>query len=393
MKNIRWVLPLVACRLLCGQGLTDGCNSALDTLNRLKEAFFTDAESLDFGKAYSNLITATRNCPDSGELWYYRALLGKRGGAPASETEYSLATARKLKWSRASDAHWADLVPESKAADASLSGAPQNKWALVVGVGKFTDPKLPVLSSASDARELDDVLLDKKIGRFPDGNVQMLLDDHATVQNIRKGIGWLRQNAKANDLVLVYFASHGLKRQEDPNGVSYIAAYDSDLSTPATRYATSIQMVDLVVDLTRELQAMRVVLILDTCFSGDAGSAAGQDSVQELSVSREASFSEALRIFRAGAGRAVLTAGTADQESYQSATLGHGFFTYFIMKALRDSSGRIPLSALYQQVKAETENAVSKELGKKQTPLLFAGAGAGAMEIGASIEPPRRAAE
>lgn len=170
------------------------------------------------------------------------------------------------------------------------------------------------------------------------------------------------------------------------NGVSYIAAFDSDLSTPASRYATSIQMVDLVVDLTRELQSMRVVLILDTCFSGDAGSAAGQDSVQELNVSREASFSEALRLFRAGAGRAVLTAATADQESYQSTKLGHGFFTYFLLKSLRDSSGQISLAELYRQVKAETESVVAKELGKTQTPLLFAGAGAGAMQIGASIE-------
>jgi hypothetical protein len=83
---------------LAGQELGDGCGSALDALNRLKEAFYANAENLNFRLGYSNLVTATRNCPDSGELWYFRAILGPKGGAPASDSEYSLRKARALGW-------------------------------------------------------------------------------------------------------------------------------------------------------------------------------------------------------------------------------------------------------------------------------------------------------
>lgn len=383
MRTSRWAAILFAGRVLWAQGMADGCDSALDSLNRFKERFFTDAASVDFKKAYSTMVTATRNCSDSGELWYFRALLGKRGGAPAAETEYALNKAKALKWSKASTPDWADFKPDTPPANASLSGAPRNKWALIVGVGKFKDVSLRQLSSAQDAIELRNVLIDPRAGRFPPSNVHLLLDEEAKVANIRLEVGWLRQNAKPDDLVLVYFASHGLKRADEPNGVSYIAAYDSNLANAATVYATSVQMIDLVTELTRELQSLRVVLILDTCYSGEAAAAAGQAATSVLNVSQTADFSEALRLFRAGAGRAVLTAATADQESYQGAKIGHGYFTWFLVQALRESSGAMPLAALYRRVKAETESAVLQEYGKTQTPLMIAGGSAGEMSIGA----------
>jgi uncharacterized caspase-like protein len=133
-------------------------------------------------------------------------------------------------------------------------------------------------------------------------------------------------------------------------------------------------MIDLVNTLTRELQALRVVLILDTCFSGDAASASGEVAVSTVNVSQMASFSESLRLFQSGAGRAVLTAAQADQESYESEELRHGYFTHFLVKALQESSGRITIRELYDRVKASTEQAVKQDLGKDQVPKMIAGA-------------------
>ena len=56
----------------------------------------------------------------------------------------------------------------------------------------------------------------------------------------------------------------------DPNGVSYVVLHDTNLDDEATLYATSLQMIDLVQQINREIKAQRVILILDTCFSGDA---------------------------------------------------------------------------------------------------------------------------
>jgi uncharacterized caspase-like protein len=141
-------------------------------------------------------------------------------------------------------------------------------------------------------------------------------------------------------------------------------------------------MIDLVNTLTRELQSLRVVLILDTCYSGDAASVAGQSAVAAMNVSQMASLSDSLRMFQSGAGRAVLTAASADQLSYESSRLGHGYFTYFLLKTLKESSGRATIGEIYQNVRTATENAVRSDLGKTQTPLMISGSAASGISIG-----------
>ena len=377
--RLAWILLLAVSSASSAQDMSDGCGAALDALNRLKETFFANPERLNPKLAHSNLITATRNCPDSGELWYFRATLGRMGGASEGEIAYASKRARDAGWNR-------DAVLPAKSAPAVLPSKLGTKWALIVGVGKFLDPKLqarPLTYPPADAQALRDLLVHPEIGRFPASQVHLLTNENAKVAQIREEIGWLRQNAQPNDLVVVYFASHGLSRSQDPNRVSYIAAYDSSLENPAKRYATSIQMIDLVVDLTRELQALRIVLILDTCYSGDAAAGATENAVATSSVSQTASFSEALKLFQTGAGRVVLTAASADQLSYESAKLKHGYFTYFLLKALQETSGKITVGDLYSRARDSTETAVRSDMAKTQTPLMIAGSAASGIVLGA----------
>jgi hypothetical protein len=374
MKPIYWIMLSTFTPILLAQPPGDGCAAAADSLNRVREKFYANAENLDYRTAYSSMVTATRNCPDWGVLWYFRATLGLKGGATAKEREYYLDRAKKRGWNGA-DEPSTDGTGEPAPLPAKIA----TKWALVVGVGRFKDPKLRTLTyPAVDARAVRDLLVDPKVGRFPEGNVQLITNEEATVARIREEIGWLRQKTKPEDLVLVYFASHGLPRDEDPNGVSYIAVNDSTLTNAATRYATSIQMIDLVNTLTRELQALRVVLILDTCYSGDA-TTLGQ---QPIAVSQLASFSESLRLFQSGAGRVVLTAASADQLSYESAKLKHGYFTHFLLQTLKKSSGQATIGEIFKDVKANTENAVQCDLRQKQTPQMIAGSTAAGMVLG-----------
>ena len=379
MNRATSIVLLVLAPVVSAQDAGDGCGSALDSFNRLKESFYANAESLDPKLAYSNLVTATRNCPEWGELWEFRAILGRQSGASKADIDHSLRKARELGWEHT----------DTSSGSAYLTALPDRidtKWALLVGIGKFKDARAPTLKySVADAVTIRDLLIDKNVGRFPAANVRLLTNEEANVIDIRAGIGWLRVHAKPNDLVVVYFASHGLARDKDPNGVSYIVANDSSLENAETRYATSIQMIDLVNSLTRELQSLRLILILDTCYSGDAGSARGQAAVSTLKVSQMASFGESLRLFQKGAGRAVLTAASADQLSYESDRLGHGYFSYFLINALKESSGRATLGELYKQVRESTEQAVRTDLGKVQTPLLVAGSAAAGITLG--VEP------
>jgi uncharacterized caspase-like protein len=173
-----------------------------------------------------------------------------------------------------------------------------------------------------------------KRGRFQAAQVRHLVNEQATLRSIREGLGWLRVNVQPEDMVVIYFASHGSPRSADPNGVSYIIANDTEVTPAEKLYATSLQMIDLVQNINREIRARRVVLILDTCFSGDAQTAAKRgvalwDTEPPAGTSAAATFSAALQNLKVGLGRAVITASRADESSWESPDLMNGYFTRF----------------------------------------------------------------
>src|SRR5437588_3584423 len=96
----------------------------------------------------------------------------------------------------------------------------RQKWGLVVGIRTFAHPPagLPVLqSSDKDASDVKDFLINE--GSFRADHVQFLENEHATTHNIRQAFGRIREQAQTDDLVVIYFSSHGLPRAQDPTGL------------------------------------------------------------------------------------------------------------------------------------------------------------------------------
>ena len=213
----------------------------------------------------------------------------------------------------------------------------------------------------------------------------MLLDGEATLQNIRTAIGWVRERADRDDLLLLYFASHGSPRELDPNGVSYILTNDTDTTDVATLYGTSLQMIDLVENISRDIRAARVVLVLDTCYSGDATISHHRG----LKIVRDpgASYSVALRRLMTVPGRAVVASSQADEQSMESAQRKNGYFTHFLLEGLRRTQGAGTLDELFGYVRERVSTTVRAELGREQNPVLSSGPHAN--EIVLSVKPAR----
>ena len=75
-------------------------------------------------------------------------------------------------------------------------GPVQQKWALVVGIGHFTDAKFRSLNyTAADATAFAAALKDPSIGGFPADNVHVLTDDQATTKNIKEELNWIARQA------------------------------------------------------------------------------------------------------------------------------------------------------------------------------------------------------
>lgn len=101
------------------------------------------------------------------------------------------------------------------------------KYAVVIGIGKYQDKRIPSLRYArADAQAIYDILTDQQYGGFPKENVRLLLDKEATEENIREAIGdWLSSRAKPEDMVVIYFAGHGARERAN----SFWVAYDANI--------------------------------------------------------------------------------------------------------------------------------------------------------------------
>ncbi len=367
--------------------VSDRCSPGWAMLNQLREQLSADTPPATLQLLRSSVETRLRACREIPDLWYYRYRISEKlkniidanysrtqaseGGSPLLATGFD---------------PFAAVTESKKIAEAPLSKTIREKWALVIGVDEFADPSIRKLNfTGDDARGFASLLSDPEVGDFKKENVFCLVNKQATLLGIRQAIGHIREVAKPDDLVLVYMASHGSPRESDPNGVSYVITYDTRIDSAANLYATSLQMIDLSQLLRRDIQARRVVLILDTCYSGDAtGSRGVQVHAPEKIVGPPAAFSAALDGFSTNAARVVMSASRAEQVSWESPTLHHGYFTYFLMQALQQSHGKMPLEKVFDYVRDHTGEAVQRDHpGVSQTPTVQENAEGAAIVLGA----------
>lgn len=249
----------------------------------------------------------------------------------------------------------------SAAAPAPLSRV-REKFALIVGVGDFKDAAIPKLRfPAKDAKDLAAALTDPQVGRFKSENVFVLTNTEATRKNINAMLQQLILRAQEDDLVLIFMSSHGSPHQEGSGlgGVGYIVTYDAGLANmwdDALEYADFSRKVGLI-------RAKRKVLFLDTCFSGQMVPKGAKALVAEGPGIEDATA----KMFLSGEGSFVITSSRATEKSYESARLQNGYFTYYLVKALRDLP-EPTVKNLYARLSQQVPDAVASGEGQPQHP-------------------------
>ncbi|HZD31351.1 MAG TPA: caspase family protein, partial [Candidatus Angelobacter sp.] len=343
---------LVAVLFLCTYAhAQDRCGAGTDLMVQALERVQPASSPAQLRDAVELLKHATNECISLGDAWYYRSLLERKLGN-IKLADYSLDKARQNN----SDALQQHINPFELSTNREIkpAGPVREKWALVVGIGKFRDPGIPTLHyTAADAASFAQTLTNTNIGRFKSSNVAVLTDLQATTRNIREKLNWLARSAQPDDLVVIYIATHGSSRDFDTAGVNYIITADTEISPKSSSdrdqtsdtdkyvdhdalFATALPMVDVANTVASRVRATRVAVFLDTCFSGAAAGSGGTKAVSAAMNFKPVS-SATLDRMSAGAGRAILAASQADQESLESSALGHGFFTYFVLQGLQQS--------------------------------------------------------
>jgi len=365
------------------------CGAGRDLVVQALERITPQSPDTDFVDALELLKHAVSTCPELGDAWYYRSLVEQRlGHAPLAR--YAMDKA-KFYGSEALDQNSNPLIlstPASRGFSAEPGtntpppaapvkpGPVQQKWALVIGIGNFTDPQIPKLNfTTSDADAFAAALKDPNIGQFPADNVEELTNEDATTKNIKEKLNLIARQAQPNDLVVIYIATHGTPRTMDSTGgANYLVTYDTEVYKDGSfdedaMYATAYPMVDLANAVATRMKALRTAVFLDTCYSGGsiAGSGAGAAPAQQIVT--EAPSKEMLSHMTDGTGRIVMAASQVNQESLESPDLRHGYFTYYLLQALKNGKGETPLSQVFDSVEQQVEKSVAAK-GAHQDPVM-----------------------
>ncbi len=248
-----------------------------------------------------------------------------------------------------------DDVPPRKAQEK------KNAYAIVIGVEQYRQQLPRAEFAARDAQTVTQYLT-KTLG-YPEHNVVTLLNEHAAKSDFEKYFEkWLPNNVDENSTVFIYYSGHGAPNPK--SGDAYLVPYDGD---PSFIEQTGYQLKKLYASLGK-LPAKEVIVALDSCFSGGGGRSVIAKGARPLvmNVQTTSSLSK---------GMTVLSASSGGQISSTYAEKGHGLFTYFLLKGIKNedvigTDGILDVGGLYMYVKPQVERIARKLYNNEQSPQL-----------------------
>jgi len=243
-------------------------------------------------------------------------------------------------------------------------------FAVMVGIGEYQDAKDPKLRyAAADVLALRDYIASiPGPGNTP--QMSVLINQDATLKNIRTALGtFLPKNATSADTVLIFFSGHGAS-ESDLTGRSedglrkYLVPFDAE---PDNLYATGFPM-DEMPGLLDRIAADKMVIVLDTCFSGESGK-----TLNVLRGARNMSIRNDFLTQIAGSGKIILTSSQPREISVEVEELGHGLFSYFFIEGLKgradlNGDGVVSVDELYTYV-YQNVSSRARQAGVRQNPM------------------------
>jgi len=201
-------------------------------------------------------------------------------------------------------------------------------WLLAIGISKYKDKNLNLQFADQDARAIYNLLTAQGIVNRV-GNSNLLLNEQATRVNVVMNINNMFKQAFEEDLIILYFAMHGMV---DPDGSElYFIGYDTD---PRSLVAEGIAQTDIEKAIAKS-KVGKVLMIVDSCHSGSAGLS---DVFAQRSVNAAAVTNRLLnRIAEIKKGISILSASSSTEFSHEDQKWGegHGVFTYYLVEGLK----------------------------------------------------------
>ena len=236
-------------------------------------------------------------------------------------------------------------------------------WLVLVGVNQYQDENLPSLQySALDCQGLGEAL--KEATQSLKAREVIIHHDFTEkkpkLTTFRHSLGQVVAHARPEDTMLLYFSGHGVL---DPQSQQVFLCLADTVKEQLT--STGLAIAELL-EFLSDCRATQQLVWLDACHSG------GMTLRGSLSKQKPPSLDnptpQLVKVLRKKAAQsqgfyALLSCDRA-QQSWEFPELGHGVFTYYLMRGLRgeaaDAQGTIDADSLYQYVYHQTLRYIDK---------------------------------
>lgn len=204
----------------------------------------------------------------------------------------------------------------------------------------------------------------------------------ASKTNIQTTFTSIKEQAKAEDIIMVYLSGHGVsKRGKEEVQFYYLTqgiSSEDDLNDPATLNAFTISSREMT-KWINDIPALKQVLVIDACNSGQV-----IENLMGGSKQLNSSQIRALDRMKDRTGMFILAGSASDKLSYEASEYGQGLLTYAILQGMlgvatrKDDQGQdiVDVMKLFQYARDQVPLLAAKVNGI-QTPMLgFPGQGA-----------------
>lgn len=238
----------------------------------------------------------------------------------------------------------------------------KNSYAIVIGIENYRQQLPKADFAVSDAKLVSEYL--SRVMGYSEENIVVLTNEHAAKSDFEKYFEqWLSNNVEKGGSVFIYYSGHGTPNPK--TGDAYLVPYDGDPSfIDQTGYSLK-----RMYDALGKLPAKEIIVALDACFSGAGGRSVIAEGARPLVMNLQNAIATS-------ANMTVIAAASGAQISSTYKEKGHGLFTYFMLKGIKNEEvvkqdGSIAISDLFSYLKPQVERIARKQYNNEQTPQLI----------------------
>ncbi|WP_238381798.1 caspase family protein, partial [Mucilaginibacter pedocola] len=235
---------------------------------------------------------------------------------------------------------------------------------VVVGINAYKNPKMSLNYALADATAFKNEA--EKDAKTITTNLKtyFVTDAQADKNGITAAFAEVQKNAKPQDVFVFYYAGHGVI--SDKNKEFYLVPTDvTDLQNVDEALAQSGIPSKMLQRYAIDIPAQKQVFILDACQSAGA--------FQQL-MSNDANQQKNLAVVARSTGTHWIAASGSQQFAQEFGQLGHGAFTYVLLKAMQGEAANnkmITVNGLKNYLQTQVPDLMKKYNGAPQYPASY----------------------